>query len=131
MPIVYLGIGSNVGDREGHIKKAIDLLKNNDIEILKASALIETKPVGGPPQGKFLNGAIKIKTNLSPKELLATLKSIEQAVGRTKTVKDGPREIDLDILLYEDIEVTSEQLTIPHPRMHEREFVLKPLKEIT
>ena len=130
MPIVYLGIGSNIEDRKRYIHRAIDLLKDRGIEILKVSSLIETDPVGGPPQGKFLNGAIKIKTNFSPQELLKTLKAIEQEVGRTKTVKNGPREIDLDILFYDQIKLTTETLTIPHPRIRQRNFVLEPLKEI-
>ena len=130
MSIVYLGIGSNIGNRDNNIRQAVSLLKETGIEIAAVSSLIETDPVGGPPQGKFLNGAIKIKTILSPQELLQTLKSIEQKLGRTKTVKDGPRVIDLDILLYEDATISSDALTIPHPRMLERAFVIKPLNEI-
>ena len=130
MAIVYLGIGSNRGDRKRYIHRALELLEDHGVEILKISSLIETDPVGGPPQGKFLNGAIKIQTNFTPHELLQTLKAIEQKVGRTKTVKDGPREIDLDILLYDQIKIHTETLKIPHPHMLERDFVLTPLKEI-
>ncbi len=130
MPIVYLGIGSNLGKRETNIEKAIQLFKKNHIDILKTSTFIETDPVGGPPQGKFLNGVIKIKTLLSPQELLKILKDIEKQLGRTKTVIDGPRTIDLDILVYDQIKIKTPELTIPHPRMLEREFVLKPLQEI-
>ncbi len=93
--------------------------------------MIETDPVGGPKdQRKFLNGALKVSTETTPSELLSYLKEIEQKLGRERTVLNGPRTIDLDILLYNHREVQTPQLTIPHPRMLERNFVMKPLKEI-
>ena len=131
MAIVYLGIGSNLGNRKANIAAAKMLLENNNIEILQCSRIIETDPVGGPPdQPNFLNGVIKIKTNLEPKDLLNNLKAIERKVGRKATVRYGPRAIDLDILLYDQLQYQTPQLTIPHPRMLKREFVMNPLKEI-
>lgn len=132
MNICYIGIGSNLGDRQKNIKTAIKKIKElKDTRLIKVSTFSETKPVGGPPaQGNYLNGALKIKTLLSPKALLKNLKKIEQELGRTKTVRYGPRTIDLDILLYSDKIISTKELTIPHPRMFEREFVLKPLLEI-
>ena len=131
MKTVYLGIGSNLGDREGFIHKAISLLGQiAGVKVAKISSLYETDPVGGPPQGKFLNGALQIQTDLTPLELLNQLKSIEQFLGRRSRIKNGPREIDLDILIYADQRIQIPELQIPHPRMMEREFVLHPLREI-
>ncbi|MFC1510506.1 2-amino-4-hydroxy-6-hydroxymethyldihydropteridine diphosphokinase [Candidatus Omnitrophota bacterium] len=130
MSVAYIGVGSNLGNREEHINKALDLLDQEPLQILKRSKLIETNPVGGPPQGKFLNGVIKIKTKLSPKDLLTLCHSIEEKCGRIRTIKHGPRPIDLDILLYDSIICNSKQLTIPHPRMLDRDFVMIPLCEI-
>jgi len=131
MVVCYLGIGSNLGNRRNNIKKALDYLaKTKGIKIEKASRIYETEPVGGPAQGKFLNAAIKIKTSLAPQLLLKSIKKIEKDLGRRKTVRFGPREIDLDILLYGNKVIKRRNLAIPHPRMFEREFVLKPLREI-
>lgn len=128
----YLGIGSNLGNRLKNIElavKKINSLKNT--RILKLSRIIETKAVGGPSrQPKFLNAALKIKTNLTPAVLLKNLKKIEQELGRVKSVRWGPRMIDLDILFYGDRIVNNKNLQIPHPRIFEREFVIKPLLEI-
>jgi len=132
MVICYLGIGSNLGDRNRNIKEAIkkiNLLK--DTKVIKISKIIETKPVDGPPaQGNFLNAALKIQTRISPLKLLKDLKKIEKDLGRTKSVKYGPRIIDLDILFYGDRIVNTKELTIPHPRLFERDFVIRPLSEI-
>lgn len=131
MVVCYLGIGSNLGNRRANIKKALDYLKKTKgIKLEKKSWIYETKPIGGPHQGKFLNAAVKIQTSLSPILLLRTLKKIEKTLGRTKTVRFGPRPIDLDILLYGNKIINQKDLVIPHPRMFEREFVLKPLREI-
>lgn len=130
MAHVYLGIGSNLGDRRKHIDEALSALKEAGITVHKVSSLIETAPVGGPPQGLFLNGAAHIETHLSPEKLLHLLKNIEKKLGRVKTIKNGPRTIDLDILLFENVAVNIAELTIPHPRMKHRDFVLLPLKEI-
>jgi len=131
MVVCYLGIGSNLGNRRNNIKKALDYLaKTRGIKIEKISRIYETEPVGGPAQGKFLNAAIKIKTSLTPQLLLKTIKNIEMDLGRRKTVRFGPREMDLDILLYGNKIIKKRGLLIPHPRMFKREFVLRPLREI-
>ena len=131
METVYLGVGSNLGDREKYIQQAIQYLRETPgISVKKISSLHETDPVGGPPQGKYLNGAIEIETDFSPRELLSYLKNIEQELGRKKRKKNWPREIDLDILLYGDKTIKEEGLEIPHPRMWKRSFVLLPLSEI-
>ncbi len=132
MTICYIGIGSNLGNRQENIKAAIKIIKLlKDTQVLKVSKIIETLPVGGPKgQGKFLNGAIKIRTNLSALKLLNSLKKIESFLGRKKSVRNGPRIIDLDILLYGNKFINSEKLKIPHRRMFERDFVLHPLLEL-
>ena len=131
MVVCYLAVGSNLGNRRKNIKKALDYLaKTKGIKIEKASRIYETKAIGGVAQGKFLNAAIKIKTSLTPQLLLKTVKNIEKDLGRKKTVRWGPREIDLDILLYGNKFIKIKNLVIPHPRMFAREFVLKPLREI-
>ncbi|MDD5196332.1 MAG: 2-amino-4-hydroxy-6-hydroxymethyldihydropteridine diphosphokinase [Candidatus Omnitrophica bacterium] len=132
MEICYLGVGSNLGNRRLSIKQAvsrINLLENT--RVLKKSAFIQTAPVGGPAgQPKFLNAALKIRTGFAPLRLLKELKIIEKGLGRTKGVRNAPRTIDLDILLYGDRVVRTEKLVIPHPRMFVRDFVIKPLSEI-
>ncbi|MGE5197576.1 MAG: 2-amino-4-hydroxy-6-hydroxymethyldihydropteridine diphosphokinase [Deltaproteobacteria bacterium] len=132
MTTCYLGIGSNLGDRRKNIElalKKIKALKNT--EIIKISKIRQTQPQGGPrKQGKFLNAALKIKTGLSPIKLLGELKKIEKELGRTEGPRWGPRVMDLDILFYGDKIINRKDLTIPHPRLFEREFVLKPLSEI-
>ena len=132
MATVYLGVGSNVGDREAHIQKAVALLRDQEhMQVTAVSALIETEPVGGVPQGKFLNGAIRIQTDLMPNDLLAALKNVERRCGRNKSESNMPRTLDLDILLYDDVVIVEgKTLSIPHPRMAERSFVLGPLAEI-
>ena len=130
MARIYLGIGSNLGNRRENINKAIALLKDNRIKVKNVSRIIETCPVGGPKQGKFLNAALEAQTSLGPKRLLDTLKSIEIQLGRKKTIRFGPRPIDLDILFYDRANIKTRELTIPHPKIFERDFVLKPLKEI-
>ena len=130
MATVYLGIGSNMGDRQRHIRDALNSLRQKKIKISRISSVIETEPVGGPPQARFLNAALKVETELSPDALLFCLKSIEKEFGREPTVKNGPRPIDIDILLYDNICIQTPMLTIPHPRMKKRDFVMRPLEEI-
>lgn len=132
MAVVYLGIGSNVGDREANVKRAIDLLKEEEeIDVQKISKLIETEPVGGPEQGPYLNGALRIQTDLLPLDLLSKLKAIERRLGRQKSEPNTPRPMDLDILFYDDVVIVDgKSLQIPHPRLAERRFVLEPLSEI-
>lgn len=130
MAIAYIGLGSNIGDRNKNIKDAIFLMQEQGIRILKISSFIETDPVGGPPQEKFLNAVVKVRTENSPKTLLLRCQWVERQLGRVRTVPNGPRTIDLDILLYDHIHIHTPQLTIPHPRMFAREFVMIPLREI-
>ena len=133
MAIGFLGIGSNKGDRAANLEKALGLLRENkEIEILAVSDFVETDPVGNIHQGKFLNGALKIKTGLLPLELLSQLKMIERRLGRPAAPEpNSPRPMDLDILFYDDVVIVEgKSLTIPHPRLAEREFVLKPLLQI-
>ena len=128
---VYIGIGSNLGDRKANIEKAMRLLSLvKGLKLDGASSIYETEPVGGPPQNKFLNGALRVKTSLSPFLLLAELKKIEKRLGRKRGIKNGPRTIDLDILLYGNKKVNTNILKVPHPRMHKREFVLRGLREL-
>jgi len=127
----YIGLGSNLGDRRRYIADAVGRMREAaGIVVRRVSMLIETAPVGGPPQGKFLNGVVEIETTLPPRELLKELQGIEGALGRVRAERWGPRTIDLDILLYGDEVVTEADLMIPHALMHERAFVLRPLAEI-
>jgi 2-amino-4-hydroxy-6-hydroxymethyldihydropteridine diphosphokinase len=128
--IVYIGIGSNLGNREDNCLKAIESLEKNGLHISKRSSLYETEPWGVKEQPKFVNMAIEAETDLSPKDLLLLLKKIEKDMGRLPSMRWGPRIIDLDILLYDDLRINNTDLQIPHPLMHERDFVLKPLAEI-
>ena len=130
MSTVYIGIGSNLGDREENCIRAVELLEKRGIPVKKKSALHETKPWGVKDQPLFLNMAIEIETALSPRELLKILKETEQEIGRETSSRWGPRIIDLDILLFNTDVVDEDTLSIPHPLMHERDFVLKPLSEI-
>ncbi len=129
--IAYLGIGSNMGDRQAYIDKALSMLgETHGIAVTAVSSIIETEPYGGVEQDPFLNGVIEISTYMPPHVLLDRLHEIENACGRERTVHWGPRTLDLDILLYDDIRMNDKELTIPHPDMNNREFVLKPLAEI-
>jgi len=130
MSFAYIGIGSNLGDREFNCKQAIGLLRQKGTTVSKESSLYETKPWGVRDQPLFLNMAIEVETDLKPFELLRTLKDIEKKMGREETFLWGPRIIDLDILLYDNNIVDEKGLRIPHPHMQDREFVLRPLCEI-
>ena len=132
MPIVYLGLGSNLGDRRRSLEAALEALRGHPaVRVLAVSRFIETEPVGGPAgQGPYLNGAAALETDLEPEALLAELKRIERALGRTEGPRWGPRVIDLDLLLYGDLVLDTPALAIPHPRLRERRFVLEPLAEI-
>lgn len=130
MAIAYIGIGSNLGNRQENCLRAIELLQKKDIIVTKRSSLYETEPWGVKDQPRFINMAIEIDTSLEPKELLKILKNIEKELGREKSSKWGPRIIDLDILLFDDIILNEDNLKIPHPLMQERDFVLRPLCEI-
>ena len=127
----YIGFGSNIGDRLAHIQNAIQALsKTEEITLQNVSSVYKTDPVGYEAQAEFLNGVAAIQTSLSPLSLLHILKDIETEVGRQHRIRWGPREIDLDILIYGDLCLQTEKLIIPHPEMHLRGFVLVPLAEI-
>ena len=131
MYLAYIGFGSNIGDRLVHIQNAIRALsKTEGITLRKISSIYKTDPVGYEAQAQFLNGVAAIQTDLPPLSLLHILKDIETAVGRRQRIRWGPREIDLDILIYGDLCLQTEKLIIPHPEMHRRRFVLAPLAEI-
>jgi 2-amino-4-hydroxy-6-hydroxymethyldihydropteridine diphosphokinase len=127
----FVGLGSNMGDREGHLIHAVRLLHNEDhIAVIQCSNIYETEPIGYVEQPPFLNMVIEVETVLGPQELLARLLFIEQNMGRTRMVRWGPRNIDLDLLLYDRIKLDSPDLTLPHPQMFHRPFVMIPLQEI-
>lgn len=127
----YLGIGGNIGDRAANIEFAVDMLKKSEfIEVKKTSSLYETEPVGYVDQDWFMNVVVEIETTMSPYELLEYCQSIESELKRIRLIRWGPRTIDVDILLYEGYESSDETLTVPHPRMTERAFVMVPLYEI-
>lgn len=132
MSIAFVGIGTNMGDRLLNINSAIESLKllpNTSVE--KVSNIYETEPWGLKEQPNFLNGVIKLNTELSPNALLGALLGIEAAMGRVREIKNGPRVLDLDLLVYDNVTMNTPELVLPHPFMLEREFVLKPLTELT
>lgn len=129
----YVAVGSNLGDREGTIRAAVEALDAEpDVEVVARSSLIETDPVGNLDQPRFLNGALALETTLEPRALLDLLLAVERRFGRERegAPPQGPRTLDLDLLLYEDRALDEPGLTIPHPRLHERAFVLGPLAEL-
>ena len=127
----YIGLGSNIGDKEKYLNEAINKISTEkNIEIEKQSSFITTKPWGYLNQEDFLNAVIEIETTLEPEELMDLLLKIEEELDRERTIKWGPRTIDLDIIMYDDLISSNEKVILPHPRMHEREFVLKSLNEI-
>ncbi|MFQ6039217.1 MAG: 2-amino-4-hydroxy-6-hydroxymethyldihydropteridine diphosphokinase [Candidatus Poribacteria bacterium] len=131
MSLVYISFGSNLGDRLKNIRSGLQFISRNRlITITKTSSLYETEPVGYENQGYFLNGVIEMETYITPHRLLSVLKRAERKIGRKRRRRWGPREIDFDILLYNQKCVDTPSLIIPHPRMHERGFVLVPLVEI-
>ncbi len=130
MSTVYIGIGSNLGNREENCRNAIKLIIENGIKVTKLSSKLETDPWGVVDQPKFINMAIKAETDQEPSDLLQVLKNVETELGRQSEIRWGPRIIDLDILLYNDQIIRTTGLEIPHPGMQDRDFVLKPLAEI-
>lgn len=130
--IAYIALGSNLGDRRKYLDAAIERLRaRSGVAVTKVSTYHETEPVGGPAgQSKYLNAVAQIRTTLEPRSLLRTLLAIEADMGRVRTERFGPRTIDLDVLLYGVAIINEDDLNVPHPRMHEREFVLAPLVEI-
>ena len=131
MHIAYIGLGSNMGDKVANLKKAVEELgKVPGNKVLAVSSFYKTEPVGDVEQDWFINAALKLETTLTPRELLNKLLDIEKDLGRVREIKWGPRIIDLDILLYDNLVIDEEGLVIPHPYLHERGFVLSPLAEI-
>ena len=127
----YLGLGSNLGDRRANIEEAVRRLNDTaGVRVTRVSSMYDTEPVGGPPQARYLNAACEVETELTPHELLRAALAVEDAMGRTREVHWGPRNIDIDILLYGELVIQDEELTVPHPRMTERAFVLRPLADI-
>ncbi len=126
MTRAYVGLGSNLGDREATIRAAVAALPG----VVAVSGLRETEPVGPVEQPPFLNGAVALETELSPRELLDVLLAVERELGRVRRERWGPRTIDLDLLLYGDRVVDEPGLSLPHPRLHERRFALEPLAEL-
>ena len=128
---VFIGLGSNVGNRLLNIEKAIDLInENSNCKVVKTSSIFESVAFGVKEQNNFLNSVVCIETDFDPANLLKLLKNIENKIGRTKTEKWGPREIDLDILLFDNLILSENNLTIPHKGIQERDFVMVPLTEI-
>jgi 2-amino-4-hydroxy-6-hydroxymethyldihydropteridine diphosphokinase len=127
----FVGIGSNLGDREANLRRAIELLSAEEgIDVAAVSNIRETEPVGPVEQGPFLNGAVRIETELRPRELLDRLLDIEKRMGRVRGERFGPRTIDLDLLVYGEETIDEPGLTVPHPRLQERRFALEPLAEL-
>jgi 2-amino-4-hydroxy-6-hydroxymethyldihydropteridine diphosphokinase len=128
----YIGVGSNLGERETHLRQAISLIVQTPyVYIRRISSFLENPAVGGPEDAPpFLNAAVEVQTTLAPQTLMRHLLEIEQIMGRERRVKWEPRNIDLDLLLYGDEIISTDELIVPHPLMHERPFVLKPLAEI-
>jgi 2-amino-4-hydroxy-6-hydroxymethyldihydropteridine diphosphokinase len=130
MKRIYLSLGSNVGDRVGHIRKAFELLSAGGVQVRRISSFYKTEPVDFAPQRWFVNCVVEAETDLMPLQLLKILQSVERQLGRRPGIPKGPRPIDIDILLYENVVVRSSALTIPHKRLAERRFVLVPLGEL-
>lgn len=130
MPTVYLGLGGNLGDRRANLRLACWRLEAGGVRLERCSSLYETEPWGVADQPRFLNAVCYGETDLTPAALLALAKQIERGLGRLPTVRYGPRPVDIDILLYGETQLASPDLSIPHPRLAERAFVLVPLAEI-
>lgn len=129
--IAYLGLGSNLGDRLDSLQRAVDLLGDEaGITLTRCSRVWETDPVGGPPQPDFLNVVVRAQVDLLPLDLLAACQRVEAALGRVREVRWGPRTVDIDVLLIADRSIDEPELVVPHPRLHERAFVLMPLLEL-
>jgi 2-amino-4-hydroxy-6-hydroxymethyldihydropteridine diphosphokinase len=129
-PAVFVALGSNLGDREGNLARGVRGLRERGLRITARSSVYETAPVGGPAQGAYLNAVVQAETSLGPSEVLSSCLAVEREAGRVRSVPNAPRTLDLDLLLYGDEVVKSGALTVPHPRLHERAFVLVPLREI-
>ena len=129
MTVAYVGLGSNLGDREGTLRRALEAL-GRQVDVTAVSSFRETDPVGLLEQPRFVNAAARVETELSPRDLLDVLLAVERELGRERRERWGPRTIDLDLLLYGDESLDEPGLTLPHPRLHERRFALEPLAEL-
>jgi 2-amino-4-hydroxy-6-hydroxymethyldihydropteridine diphosphokinase len=127
---MILGLGSNLGAREDTLLRALEALENRGFRRRRESSLYMTEPVGGPPQDWYVNQVVAGDTALTPEQLLEASRDVELAFGRVRGVKDAPRTLDIDILFYGDVVSDRPELSLPHPRLHERRFVLVPLVEI-
>ncbi len=127
---VFLGLGSNLGEREGTLRLACSELQAGGFALVSSSSLYLTEPVGGPPQGWYLNAVVEGRTALGPRALLGLALSAERTRGRVRAFRNAPRTLDVDLLLYGEACTREPDLTLPHPRLHERRFVLVPLTEI-
>ncbi|EDU38671.1 TPA: 2-amino-4-hydroxy-6-hydroxymethyldihydropteridine diphosphokinase [Clostridium botulinum] len=130
MHTAYVAFGSNIGEKENYIKRALEKIEERKIKIIKVSPIYETEPYGVLDQDSFLNGVVKIETNLTPENLIKELLLIEKQLDRVRERRWGPRTIDLDIIFYDDLIINKNNLIIPHKDMENREFVLKPLCDI-
>jgi 2-amino-4-hydroxy-6-hydroxymethyldihydropteridine diphosphokinase len=127
----YLGLGSNLGDRLANLQRAVDLLAAQPaVQVRRSSRVYESDPVGGPPQPDYLNAVVGVETSLSPRDLLEACLGVERRMGRVRSERWGPRVIDVDLLTYDEKDIREPDLVVPHPRMHERAFVLVPLMEL-
>ena len=128
---VFLALGSNIGDRAAHLQGAVDALSAHaQVEVVGVSRVYETDPVGGPVQDDFLNAVVEIRTSLDPEVVLELAFELERSAERVRVERWGPRTLDVDVLLYDDLTRSDERLTLPHPRMFERHFVLAPLADL-
>lgn len=130
MHTAYVAFGSNIGEKKSYIKRALEKIEERKMKIIKVSPIYETEPYGVLDQDSFLNGVVKIETNLTPEDLIGELLHIEKQLDRVRERRWGPRTIDLDIIFYDDLIINEKDLVIPHKDMENREFVLKPLCNI-
>ncbi len=130
MKLIYLGLGSNIGDREAMVESALEALNAPDLRLQRVSSLYETEPIGFRDQRWFLNCVAEFETDVFPKQLLHRMQKVELGMGRVRSLKNGPRTIDIDILLFGNSVIQTEELEIPHPRYRERRFTLAPLAEL-
>lgn len=128
--IAYVALGSNLGDREGNLRRALELMLQEGIHVAAVSKFMESEPYGVTDQPKFINAVARVETDIEPLALLETILGIENIMGRVRRRHWGERNIDLDLLIYDDVRMQTEKLTLPHPDMLNRDFVMKPLEEV-
>lgn len=129
--LAYLGLGSNLGDRAAHLQRAVDVLcADPDVRVAAVSPVYETEPVGGPPQADYLNAVVALETDRPARDLLELARRLESDAGRVRRERWGPRTLDVDVLLVGDERVDEPDLVVPHPRLHDRAFVLAPLHDV-